>query len=248
MAIVKWFLLAMQFATVIPTPSVGNATEKDIRISILFFPLVGLLLGGILFATQFFLTLHLSMLASTVVSLTIYTLCTGALHLDGLMDTADAIGSRRPREQALEIMKDSRIGAMGAVVSVIILIGKVAFISNLAPKHFAPFLVVPMLSRLAMVWAMAISPSARQEGLGFLFARKVPHWVLALATIFCVLVCLISLSLWNCLYVLLLFTITVSLFAFWMFRKFGGMTGDTYGALNEVMEWVGWLTFATMNH
>ncbi len=247
MGLVKWFILAIQFSTIFPTPVVHHATESDIRKSVVFFPIVGVLLGGILWGVQIVLTRHMPNLAATAVSLTIYTISTGALHLDGLMDTADAIGSRRPRADALHIMKDSRIGAMGAIAAVLVLVGKLSAISSLAPEHFAPFIVVPMLSRLGMVWSMQLYPSARSEGLGWLFARRIPAFVVAVATIASALVCILSLSAWSCLWVLIYFVTCVSLFNWWMFHRFGGTTGDTYGAVNEILEWLGWLVLAGIN-
>lgn len=248
MAIVRWFILATQFATVIPTPSIRTVSDSDVRTSVLFFPIIGGALGCVLWGVQYFLTRHVPSLPATAVSLTVYTLLTGALHLDGLMDTADAIGSRRPREEALNIMKDSRIGAMGAVAAILILIGKLTAISSVSAQDWKPFIVVPMMSRLSMIWSMAASRSARQEGLGSFFARRLSVWVLAGATIFSGVVCILILPLKDALWVLVYFVVTVSLFNGWMVRKFGGTTGDTYGALNEITEWVGWMVFAAIIH
>ena len=99
-----------------------------------------------------------------------------------------------------------------------------------------------------MLWSMAVSRSARQEGLGSFFARRVSVWVLAGATMFSGVVCIFILPLKDALWVLVYFVVTVSLFNGWMVRKFGGTTGDTYGALNEITEWVGWMVFAAMIH
>lgn len=240
-------MLATQFATVIPTPSVRTISDSDVRRSVLFFPMIGGALGGVLWGVQYLLTRHMAHLPAAAVSISVYTLLTGALHLDGLMDTADAIGSRRSREEALNIMKDSRIGAMGAVAAILVLIGKWTAISSVSSQDWEPFIVVSMMSRLSMVWAMAVSRSARPEGLGSFFARKVPVWVLAGATMFSGGVCILLLPWKDSLGVLVYFAVTVSLFSAWMVRKFGGMTGDTYGALNEIMEWVGWMVFASIS-
>lgn len=248
MSVVKWFVLAIQFLTVVPTPAIGDVTDHDVRRSVLFFPVVGGMLGTFLWVVQRYLTVHLFPLSATAISLALYTFATGALHLDGVMDTADAIGSRRRRDQALAIMKDSRIGAMGAVVGVLLLIGKFAAISSLPPQHYAPFVVVPMLSRLAMIWSMAISPSARPDGLGPLFARSVPLWVVIATSTFSVAVCALTLPAVACVWAVLYTVVLITGFTIYMRRKFGGTTGDTYGALNELMEWVGWLVFAAIYH
>ena len=125
-AVLRQALLAAQFLTTFPLPNLSYVSEAEIRLSSMFFPLVGVVLGIILWAMEFLLRLVFPNLVSTSIALTLYTLLTGALHLDGLMDTADALGSRKPRERALEIMKDSRVGAMGVVAAVMVYSGKLA--------------------------------------------------------------------------------------------------------------------------
>ncbi len=263
MAPLKWFLLAVQFATVAPVPSPRTVSEEDVQKSVLFFPVVGLLLGLLFYVVRSLLLDVMPNLPATVVSLTVYTLATGALHIDGLMDTADAIGSRKPREAALAIMKDSRVGAMGAVAGVLLLLGKVSAVSALTPyggigiwhtarqgfdtwHAAAPFVVVPAMSRLAMVWSMVLAPSAKKEGLSASFARKVPAWVVLTATVLGIAACLLFLPVAQSIWVLVYSALATGLFTGWMTRRFGGMTGDTYGALNEVVEWLGWFVFAAI--
>ncbi|MCL6454019.1 MAG: adenosylcobinamide-GDP ribazoletransferase [Alicyclobacillus sp.] len=248
MAMVRWFVLAVQFATVIPMPPVPNASDRDVRTSVLFLPVVGGFLGAILWGLQRLLTGYLPLLPATAVALTAYTLLTGALHLDGLLDTADAAGSRRSRDAALDIMKDSRIGAMGAVAAVLILVGKFAALSSLSPTSPGFFVVVPVWSRLAMVWSMAIAPAARGNGLGAYFARQIRPWVLVTATCLSAAVCVPLVSARDGLCLLIAVVGTTSLYHWWILRKFGGSTGDTYGALNEVVEWVGWMVSTGLAH
>jgi adenosylcobinamide-GDP ribazoletransferase len=159
------------------------------------------------------------------------------------MDVADAVGSRRPREAALEIMKDSRVGAMGVVAGVLVLLGKLSAISSLPPNRWSAFVIVPMMSRLGMVWSMALAPAARNQGVGALFARKIPGWTVALSTCISAGVCQLMLPTRECLWVLLYCAATVVLVSGWVMRRFGGTTGDAYGALNELLEWVGWVVF-----
>lgn len=251
MAGVRLLMLSLQFATVIPTPVLADVDETEIRRSVVFFPIVGLLAGAVLWVIQNLLRQHLAPMAATLVTLGLYTLLTGALHLDGLMDSADAIGSRRPREQALDIMKDSRVGAMGVVAAVFILLGKTIFITSLAqPVPWAippaPFVLVPMLSRLGMVLAMTLAPPARDEGLGALFAQRIPIWILPINFGIAAVVCLLTVPWWDIWPIAAYFGLVTVGFTRWMKRKFGGMTGDTYGALNEMLEWVGWLVFLWM--
>ncbi|MDP9727220.1 adenosylcobinamide-GDP ribazoletransferase [Alicyclobacillus tolerans] len=247
MAIVRWLLLAFQFTTIVPTPEIHNVSEQDIRKSVVWFPIIGGLLGGVLWLSDWFFSRYLSSMAASALSLTLYTWLTGALHLDGLMDTADALGSRRSREIALEIMKDSRIGAMGAVAALLLLIGKFSALSSLSPPYLGYFVVVPMFSRLSMVWSMAFFPSARQEGLGWFFSRKLPFWVTLAATCMTLLLSVLLLPIQEVFWFWLVSVFVVLLFNGWMFKKFAGNTGDTYGALNEIVEWVGWMLLVFFN-
>lgn len=241
MAPVRWLILALQFTTIIPTPALPNVSESELRYSVLFYPVVGLGLGSLLWGMETYFTHFLSVPAATVFSLAVYTLVTGGLHLDGLMDTADGLGSRRSRERALEIMRDSRIGAMGAIAGILLLAGKGTAIAGISGTETMLFFLVPGLSRLGMIWSMKMAPYARAEsGLGKVYARKIPLWTELFATV------MIGTAFWMAysfkgIAALVLTFAFVCLYTFFMKRRFGGMTGDTYGALNELLEWLGWL-------
>jgi adenosylcobinamide-GDP ribazoletransferase len=233
-------VLAVQFASVFPTPRISGATEEEIRGGMGWLPVLGAWLGALLWGLDAVLRRVLPVWPATVLVLAAYTGATGALHLDGLMDTADAVGSRAAPEKALAIMKDSRVGAMGAVAGSIVLLGKAAALSMLNPAHPGGFILVPALSRLAMICAMAFAPAARPDGLAALFAQKLSPTAVALGMILSIGAGLVlmpwyeAVSLWAGT-LAFSFALTV-----WFRRRFGGMTGDIYGALNELTEWLGW--------
>lgn len=233
-------ILAIQFATVFPTPQLGDVTEDEMRRSMAWLPVLGALLGALLWLLNLGLRKMLAPLPAAVVAIAFYTLCTGALHLDGLLDTADAVGSRARGERALAIMKDSRVGAMGVVAGCLVLLGKVAALSALLPQSPGPFIVLPALSRMAMLWAMGWAPAARSTGLASLFARRLPVSATWTGTLFAC-----GLSFWLLSWQEALIVV-LGVFAFswamtrWLQRRFGGLTGDSYGALNELIEWLGW--------
>lgn len=238
----KRFVLAVQFLTILPVAAVRSVSDTDMRQSVVFYPVVGLFLGGGLWTLQWILTRVLPATAATVISLAVYTVMTGFLHLDGMIDMADALGSRKPRQKALLIMRDSRVGAIGAASGVLVLLGKFAVLSNLSIHMAGAFIVIPALSRWSMVLAMSMAPYARvdQAGLGSLFANQI-SWVsvgiaslIAMGAAVVLLPMRMAVSLW-----LFVFLGTV-LFVRLLTRRFGGMTGDIYGALNELMEWLGW--------
>lgn len=238
----KRLCLAFQFLSVVPTPRIKQVSDRDIRGSCACFPLVGLALGAVLWAVQALLNRVLPMTVSTCIALAVYTLLTGALHLDGLMDTADAIGSRKDRARALEIMKDSRVGAMGVVGAIVVYTGKIAVLGHFAPTAYGAVICAPIISRCCMVLAMMLAPSARgNEGLGGMFAKKISPMSLWLAGIITVLIAIWLNPLWTAVAMLCGSALVTILLTTYFTKRFGGMTGDTYGAINEVIEWTGWI-------
>ncbi|QQE79687.1 adenosylcobinamide-GDP ribazoletransferase [Alicyclobacillus sp. SO9] len=238
----KRILLAVQFLTIIPVPHFRNVSEKDIRETAPFFPLVGALLGLILWGIQDTLRLSFPNIISTTLSLMVYTFLTGALHLDGLMDTFDALGSRKSTDKALEIMKDSRVGAMGAISAIVVYLGKAAVLYSLPGNAWGVVIVVPVLSRFGMVVAMAIAPSARgKDGLAGMFAQKISYQSLAYSIAITGLLSIGLNSVFLGLGLMLGLIVLSILITVYLSHRFGGMTGDTYGALNEILEWLGWV-------
>jgi adenosylcobinamide-GDP ribazoletransferase len=240
------FVLAWQFLTILPAPYIKDPSEAEFRRSALWLPFIGLGLGAILAGLRYALAHVLPIGAATFIALTVYTICTGALHVDGLMDTADAIGSRKPRELALDIMKDSRVGAMGAIAAVLSLAGKWIALSAYPAKCVLPLLLVPLFSRLGMVWAMLLAPAARPNGLGAMFARQVPPIGVGVVSAIVAIGCIWLIPLRVAITLFCAFVLLVFLFTLWMRRRFGGMTGDTYGALAELIEWVLWFVMLAL--
>lgn len=240
--LLRQLLLAAQFLTVVPLPNLTNVSEEEIQGSSMFFPLVGAFLGILLWVLQLLLRMGLPNLVSTSIALILYTFLTGALHLDGLMDTADGIGSRKPREQALEIMKDSRVGAMGVVAAMMVFTGKLVVLAAVPVMAVPAIVIPPVLSRFTMVLAMKVAPSARgKEGLAGLFAQNVSFSTVGTAAVLSIAFSLFFRPIWMGA-VLWIGCTAIALVATRFFtRRFGGMTGDTYGALNEIVEYVGWV-------
>lgn len=241
---------AFQFLTRIPIPLRITFTDEVFRRSVVFYPFVGLTIGVILAASGAGLQKVLPNAPAAVVFVLLWVFLTGALHLDGLMDTADGILSHRPRERMLEIMKDSRVGAMGVIVCVLYLLLKTALV--MAWMELPPgsgltglLMLIPVWSRWFMVIAIAGWPYAREQGLGKYF-RSV-HWLHALAStglaLFFSVTAMMMFIADNLLGAMLqsLALVAVSGGFGWVYaalfqRKLGGQTGDTYGALNELLE------------
>ncbi|WP_010496992.1 adenosylcobinamide-GDP ribazoletransferase [Paenibacillus elgii] len=251
---------AFQFLTRLPVPVKLDYNDALFRRSVVFYPFVGLVLGLITAAAGLLLTSVLPPLPGAALLLGLWVLLTGALHLDGLMDTADGILSHRSRERMLEIMKDSRVGAMGVIAAVLLLLLKWSLLTELLPAAAAGghgnlwllLALVPLWSRWYMVVAIACWPYARQAGSGmggFFRGVGAGHaagsGLVALLLSLCVVAAGeafggLSLPFWHMVgIVVILLVVTMGagvLMSVSIHRKLGGLTGDTYGAMNELLE------------
>ncbi len=211
------------------------------------FPVVGFAEGVVLaFSAAVFLKVFPSELTNALLVL-ILTIMNGGLHLDGLSDTFDAIASRGDREKKLSIMKDSTVGPIGVIAIVMALLLKyvllnAVFFQSTSVAYLMTLVSIPVLSRWAMVTAAFYSRAARNDGLGRLFIEHTGARQLISATVAAIvlmaLVCTMV-SQFSLLMFYMMFAMPV-LFAFsfgavWFFKKnFGGMTGDSFGAVNEI--------------
>jgi len=226
--------LALSFLTTIPFFAVGNVSDEEMGRSIAYFPLAGLVVGGFN-AVMYFLGLYFwSHAVAAWFWLIANALITGGLHLDGWMDTFDALGSRKGRAEMLTIMKDSRIGAMGGMAAVLLLGFKWSLLveSGVAP---ALVLLAPMVGRSAVLIATQVFTYIREGGLGHTFTQPLPpaRWFLVLASV------LLPLALLGPAHGLIAALGAAALAMLWarsLSHKFGGLTGDNYGALNELAE------------
>lgn len=256
MVVIRWleaFVAAFQFLTRIPFPYSFTYTEDHFRRSVVFYPFVGLVIGIIISTAGSILSSIFPAAITGIMIVALWTLLSGALHLDGLMDTADGLLSHRSRERMLEIMKDSRVGAMGVIACVFYLLLKCALvISLLEDKQGSDWLLllllIPVWSRSFMVTAIAAWPYARQgQGLGSLY--RTVGWKHAIFSVIGALLLsaftLFILGDWSIAeagLVLLIAALVTYLTGIGMAsvvsRKLGGLTGDVYGALNECIELV----------
>ena len=234
------FLVAWQLLTSIPIGRRSLAVQGPGR-STAWFPVMGLIIGVTLAGLDFFLSLVLPGLPATALLLVAWVAITGGLHLDGFIDCCDGLLVAKPPKQRLEIMKDSRVGAFGVVGAICLLLVKFSALTALAPGDRLPWLlVVPTLSRGAMVWAVWRYPLARQDGFAAWFREGLtwPYVLVAGSTALAVALLFGGLAGLVTFATIWLFAL---LFATWVQRRIPGLTGDVYGALNELSEVVGLL-------
>ena len=230
----RGLLVAIGFLTRIPVPlRVFDEADAKSR-SLAWYPLVGLLIGVILAALAWLLRGQPSLL-SGIVLLVAWVVLTGAMHLDGLADSADAwVGGLGDRGRTLDIMKDPRCGPAGVVSIVLVLLLKGAALASLPPAPWTGLLLAPMLARAALTAAFTSTRYVRAGGLGSTLADA-PRGLCWLALAGVAALCPL-LAGWRGLGALLAAT---AVFGGWRgacVRRLGGMTGDTCGALAELVE------------
>jgi adenosylcobinamide-GDP ribazoletransferase len=163
---------------------------------------------------------------------------TGGLHLDGLMDSCDGLFGGSTRERKLEIMRDSRVGTFGVLAGICMLLLKFALFASLRVQVLPLALLLALPSaRWAIVVALRVFPSARATGLGAAFHRVITTKRLLVTGIVSLVIVLIAGQLLGLL-VWMTVTVTSLLLGLWMTQSIGGLTGDTYGAIEEVAEGV----------
>ena len=234
--------IAVQFLTRIPILFVPDdaydAPADGKRRALVFFPPVGLLVGGIgALAWLGTAALSLPPLAGAVLAVAATAMTTGAFHEDGLADTSDALGPHS-REKALEVMRDSRIGTFGAVALWAVLTLKVAALSALPPHSFWPVLLAAhVLARWSSLPLARWLPDARDaKGLGAGLAALIDGRGLLMATVLMALCLGLLVGLHRSLWLLGGALAVLLLTGLFYRRRFGGVTGDCLGATNQLVE------------
>ncbi|AXJ04055.1 adenosylcobinamide-GDP ribazoletransferase [Pseudomonas fluorescens] len=228
--------IALQFLSSLPIRLPGMPAPEQLGRSLLFYPLVGLLFGVILWALNIVLA-GAPLLLHAALLLTVWVLLSGALHLDGLADSADAwLGGFGDRERTLTIMKDPRSGPIAVVTLVLVLLLKLAaLLALIEQQHCMAVIIVPLIGRAALLGLFLTTTYVRAGGLGQALADHLPRktgWqVLAVSAVACVVI-----AGFNGVVALLLAAVVFIWLRHLMVRRLGGTTGDTAGALLELLE------------
>ena len=234
----KRFFAALQFLTILPLPRSFSPDERVLGGSIPLFPVVGLAIGAAVALLDRGLGLLFPVGVTSVFAVILLIAVSGGLHTDGLADTADGFFSSRPRERIIEIMRDSRTGPMGVAAIVCMVALKIALIASVSgPSRIWVLLLMPVAGRSALLVQMALLPYARHEGLAGIFhrnrSRSHAFWALAFLATAGLLaggVPGLVAGAGSFLFALL--------FAVYVRRRIGGLTGDTLGASCELAELV----------
>ena len=232
----RLILIAFQFLTIIPLPFSIRCEKEDLGRSTAFFPVMGFAIGGLLVGVNWLISPWIVRPLCDALLITLLTLITGALHLDGLADVCDGLAARGGRDRFLAVMKDSQVGAVGAVGLVLGLLLKWQALEAVPPGlKWQALLLFPALARFGQVLTMTGARHARQDGLGAAIAQGTGAVTLlvAFATTAAAGFYLLGIKGIVPLAALCLLTFAGRMF---FQRKLGGLTGDTIGCLSELNE------------
>jgi len=228
---VRSFWLALGFLTTFPVPNLGEVKEGEMRLASAFYPVAGYAIGAVL-ALMAWLAHGLPHGLQGALLLATWLACTGMLHLDGLLDSADALLSMKSVSERLCILRDVHVGSFAFGVGFISLLLKWQLLSSGPSVWF--LLCLPALVRFVLLIPMNLYPAAREEGLG----ARAREGRIGLALLFALpAVVFFPLEAASV-------AVTMLLLAYWAANRLGGgLSGDVYGMLVELGEIAGLLIF-----
>jgi adenosylcobinamide-GDP ribazoletransferase len=235
------FITALQFLTISPSIIRRPFTPRELGQATGFFPLVGLVLGSILLAADYLLAFILPVQVRAALILTLWVLLSGALHLDGFLDTCDGLLGGMTPDDRLRILRDERVGAFALAGGILLMLIKFTCLSAL-PVWSMALLLAPVLGRWGMTLAIVIFPYAREKGLGRDMKDRANWSQALLATVIALIVAWPS-GHWLGLVAIVLAGGVIWGMAMFTLRRIPGLTGDIYGAINELIEAAVLLTF-----
>ena len=235
----KWiddFLVAAQFLTRFPVPRVRFDPDSLSRAA-KFFPVVGLIIGLGASVLQRIAAPHLSHPLVALLVLTFLVLITSGLHENGLADTADGFGGGWNREQVLTILRDSRIGSFGALALVLSVLARFLLLSSLPVNRFTAFIVsAHVLCRwTTLPLSYFLAPARESDGQGARIAQKISPASLLICTLlsFAIVFYFMRTEFWI---PVLVAPVITALSGQYYSRRIGGVTGDCFGATNQLTE------------
>jgi len=240
---IRPFFIALQFMTRLPGPNLSELSAKEIGRSQYYYPLVGLLIGLILFAVVQSLTMLTSSL-SAAITLTLWVVLTGALHIDGLADCADAwVGGLGDKNKTLSIMKDPQSGPIAVTVVICLLLLKfTALQSIIEHKLWFALVLAPVLARNLLPLLFHTTNYVREGGLGSSLTEYQSTALHYLIQFISVVLCF-YLLVWSSIVLITAAILVYAVIRQLSIKRIGGITGDVAGALVELSEVVVLIAF-----
>jgi len=231
---IKKILDTISFLTIIPAGKNRTITEQSAE----YFPVVGFLMGIILVLFNFLFDLAgIPLPAKSGLLIIILIILNGGLHIDGFIDTMDGLSGSTEKKRILEIMKDSRIGAKGALAICCLLLLKYSLMVSIKSAVLPSLLLAGLtMSYWSIIFSARYSGQyPRETGFGKIFINKITKKQFIISCVITVLVSYALLGFYG-LGILLLVAGATHLATRYINKLIGGMTGDTFGALIEIMQ------------
>ncbi len=241
---------ALRFLTILPVPESWCGDIDSFKKSANWYPVAGLVLGILAACCDYLLRFVLPVSVASFFTLVFIVALTGALHLDGLADSADAFFSGRDRARMLEIMKDSSSGPMGVISLVLLLLGKyVLLISLPGALRFQALIMMPVCGRCAVAFISARLTYSRVEGGTGAFAQdKNDPSRMTVAWLALIVLSLLLFGLGTGVITIIAVLAVSFLLGRYYLRKIGGYTGDILGATTEIVELVPAILVIMLKH
>ena len=240
-------VVAARYLTIVPLPGPARPSADALGRAAPWFPVVGLGLGVVLVVTERVTEVLFPLLLAGLLTVTVWKLLTGGLHLDGLADCLDGLGGR-DAEHRLAIMRDSRIGAFGALGLILLLLLEIAAVTELPPSvRSHALLVVPVVARATPPLLARLFPAAKSEGLGAAFGAGVGPLAVPIALSVALVVAIVALRGVG-IVVLVVSVVSALVLTRFFAARVSGITGDVLGAAIEIAELAGLLTVSAWSH
>lgn len=241
MRVIRSLFIAFSTYSRIPVPQV-EWSEENRKYSMCFFPLIGAVIGLLLWGWLWLCdALSIGPVLKGAAGVLLPIFVTGGIHMDGFMDTSDALASWQPKERRLEILKDSHVGAFAVLGCAGYLLLHAALLSEASAASGALHCCVFVLSRALSAWAMATFRSARPQGMLDAFAQAAHRRMVTVSCVVYAVLCAVVWSVfgdWLALACLLVAALCVWYYRHMAYKQFGGVTGDLAGWFLQVTELV----------
>ena len=223
------FTLAMNMLTTLPFFRIHDFFKGINGYAVMFYPLIGFILGGILYTVSLLLEPYIPAMHLHVLLFGLWVILTGALHLDGLSDATDALFVSKDR--AIEVMKDPHVGAMGMTFTGVFLIIKASALVAINALYLLPLIL--MLARFNVVLAIFSFDYIRENGMSTLAKQEFTSTQLIVSILIVLSMCFVF---ENGFILLGLSLLSLLFFKLWFTSRFGGFSGDLYGFMIEGTE------------
>ncbi len=223
----------------LPMPKV-EWTKENMKYVMCFFPLIGVVIGGVVSLWGYFShSLLMSQVFLTIVMILIPLIITGGIHMDGLLDTADALSSYQTQEKKLEILKDPHAGAFAVIICVGYYLLTFGIWYDVTPSTISILSVGFVLSRALSGLAVVTFPLAKESGLVTMFSNRAKRQVTRNSMLVYIIICvvlMIGLNLRLGLICVISALVVFVYYRYMSYKQFGGITGDLAGYFLQVCE------------